>query len=180
MRMSCVLKKSHFQRYYGNCNEFTCSLPCWAPQPPDSNTVCSDAVLGSDLTVLSVQGWNVNVRANLLSQTSSQWDCVAGRGAEVQILCSQTRKSKMDYVILHSIKMGKGFFFPSFCCVPDAQDYKKKNSTYSCNKIKSSHKIFLHFIIFWVILIRQGQLYISSHCWKRQESFLPQVELRPV
>lgn len=155
--MSRVLKKNHCQRHYGNCIEFTCSLPCWAPQPPDSNTVCSDAVLGSDLTVLSVQGWNVNVCANLLSQTRSQWDCVAGRGAEVPTSCSQTRKSKTYHVILHSLSALKWEeeFFPKFLCVPDARS-RRRILPSLCIKLSHHIKKYLHFMIFGVILIRHG------------------------
>lgn len=134
MRMSCVLKKSHFQIYYGNCNEFTCSPPCWAPQPPDSNTVCSDAVLGSDLTVLSVQVWNVNVCANLLSQARSQWACAAGHGAEVPTFCSQTRKSKTYHVMLQV----------SVVCLVQGVD---EEFYYSLHKIKSSHKKYFSLLI---------------------------------
>lgn len=63
-------RKAIFQRCYWNWNEFTCSLLCWTPELNDSNTVCSDAVLGSDLTVLSVRGWKCKcVRKSSLADT---------------------------------------------------------------------------------------------------------------
>lgn len=64
-------------------------------------------------------------------------------------------KRTMWYYIVYQHWNGKRNFFPSFCCVPDARS-KRRILPILCIKLSHHTKKYLHFMIFWVILIRHG------------------------